>query len=272
MLELFSSFRMFHLRDHRSHYIIDYSSKPHPPYFNNPWKADSSLIRTLVLDPKGVRISGVPCNSPDSNGKIFQAAKRSCFDARGLHPCCSGLKQPTCRLIATQKCNIICIILQDSSPTPNLTQIPTRAYFPSNSLQFGSIGHQWPHFSQQIASRAKYMWQALFRRCLLISTRPLGCTRKQRAHGLHALYIEWALSIGVASVANKKRSSVTLMDCVPQFGAHQNLVFAWLMLTSCLVVLMTMTIRMKLRLHVKFRNLNTILLAHQALTTTTILI
>ena len=238
MLELFSSFRMFHLRDYRSHYIIDYSSKPH---FNNPWKEDSSLIRTLVLDPKGVWISGVPCNSPDSNGENFQVVKRSCFDARGLHPCCSGLKQPTCRLIATQECNIICIILQDSSPTPNLTQIPARAYFPSNSLQFGSIGH---HFSQQIASRAKYMWRALFRTCLLISTRSLGCTHKQKAHGLHALYIEWALSIGVASVANKKSSSVTLMDCVPQFGAHRSLVFDWLMLTSCLVVLTTITIQL----------------------------
>ena len=48
----------------------------------------------------------------------------------------------------------------------------------------------------------------------------LSCAHEHEAHGLHALYIEWALSIGVATVANKKALFVTLKDHVPRFEAY----------------------------------------------------
>ena len=36
----------------------------------------------------------------------------------------------------------------------------------------------------------------------------------------------WALSIGVATVANKKALFVTLVDCIPRFDAHWTQFFA----------------------------------------------
>ena len=59
--------------------------------------------------------------------------------------------------------------------------------------------------------------------------------RMSRKHNWYA-YALWALSIGVATVANKKALFVTLVDRIPQFDAHWSQFFAefdWLvMITS----------------------------------------
>jgi hypothetical protein len=48
-----------------------------------------------------------------------------------------------------------------------------------------------------------------------------SCVHEQKAYGLHVLCIEYALSIGMATVtvANKKALFVMLVDCVDRFEA-----------------------------------------------------
>ena len=57
--------------------------------------------------------------------------------------------------------------------------------------------------------------------------------RMSRKHNWYA-YALWALSIGVATMANKKGLFMTLVDCIPRFDAHRSQCFDRFVITSCL--------------------------------------
>ena len=75
-----------------------------------------------------------------------------------------------------------------------------------------------------IGSRFQSPWtsRALFRTLTIFTSHTLvvRMSRKQYAYAL------WALSIGVATVANKKALFVTLVDRIPRFDAHWSQFFA----------------------------------------------
>ena len=62
----------------------------------------------------------------------------------------------------------------------------------------------------------------LFRILTIFTSHTLvSCAHEQKANG-HASFIgaRWALSIGVATVANKKALFLTLVDRISRFDAH----------------------------------------------------
>ena len=70
---------------HRSHFIIDFSGKAYPCFINNPWEEDTSILRPLVLDPKGVLIRGAPLYS-----YLLTRSIASLHKTADLEPCCDA--------------------------------------------------------------------------------------------------------------------------------------------------------------------------------------
>jgi hypothetical protein len=108
--------------------------------------------------------------------------------------------------------------------------VPTFRYL---TFWFGPV--KASHFSQQIASSQTVYNIACQEYCLehfdKYSVGQLtSCVHEQKAYmySLHALHvcIEYALSIGVATVVNKKILFVKLMDRVPWFEAYWSQFFA----------------------------------------------
>ena len=63
----------------------------------------------------------------------------------------------------------------------------------------------------------------IFRTSTIFTSHMLvSCAHEQKAQCIHW----WALSIGVATMANKKALFMTLVDCIPQFDAHWSHFFA----------------------------------------------